>query len=144
MLTSGSAVTLSASVTSTQTVVVAAGTTTDVVTSPAYGYYTNGYYTNGYYSNGYYPYYPNYPQYAATYQVTQTSYVTQVLQSWQTQFLTEQQTQYFTAFFTSTVNALNAQSISDPFTILGLIGAGAGITLAIVGVAWAFLKRPRQ
>lgn len=39
--------------------------------------------------------------------------------------------------FTST------QHIADPLTIFGLIGAGVGIALALIGIAWALLKKPQ-
>jgi hypothetical protein len=137
----------------TATVIYPAYTTSTYYTSQ-YGYHTDWQNT---YSYPYYynppngnPPYSNPPYYSNPYQspypvtVTQTSYVTQLVQAWQTQFLTQQQTQYYTAFLTATVNSFITQSTLDPLTIFGLIGAGVGITLAIVGVSWALLKRPHQ
>jgi hypothetical protein len=108
-------------------------------TSYDYPYYynSNPYYNNPNYNN---PYYNN-PYYGGAYQVTQTTYVTQVQQTWQTQFLTQPVTQYLTD--TWTVSSFMSQPVTDPLSVLGLIGAGVAIALIAVAAGWA-LAKPRQ
>jgi len=73
--------------------------------------------------------------------MTQTNYVTQ--QTLQTQFLTQPVTQYLTDYYTSTVNSFMSQPVTDPLSVLGLIGAGVLIALVAVAAGWA-LAKPRQ
>jgi hypothetical protein len=104
-------------------------------------YYTS--YYNPYYNNGQY-YGPYYGQpYPGIAQITQITYVTQIQQAWQTQFLTQPVTQYLTDYYTSTVNSFNSQPVADPLSVIGLIGAGVVIALIAVAAGWT-LGKPRQ
>jgi hypothetical protein len=115
--------------------------TTTVTVAQTYGAYTSYHYQysgngngNPYYNN---PYYNN-PYYGGPSQVTQTTYVTQVQQTWQTQFLTQPITQYLTD--TATVSSFMSQPVTDPLSVLGLIGAGVAIGLVAFAAIWILMK----